>query len=142
MSDLVKGLAEHLAANGIGAWEPVGFYTDGDLGIYKRVLPTNSEAIVLSEYAVSDAAGRLTDSVRGIQIRVRRAGGHPDPTEQTGKDIFGLLHGARNLVLDGQRVVQIVRQSHTYLGQDANGNHDATHNYYLNVNIITPNRTD
>lgn len=142
MSDLVKGLASHLAAHDIGVWRPNGTYTDGELGIYKRVQPISIDAIVLSEYPVSDAGGTLTDSVRGIQIRIRRAGENPDATEQTGKDIFALLHGALDLVLDGQRVVQIVRQSHAYLGQDSGGNHEATHNYYLNVNIVTPNRTD
>ncbi len=141
MSDLTKGLAEHLAYNGIGVWKITGFYADGDLGIYKRVLPSNPDAIVLSEYAVSDEGGRLTDSVRGIQIRVRRSGRHPDPVEQTGKDIFELLHGARGLTLDGQRVIQIIRQSHAYMGQDSSGNHESVHNYYLNVNIPTPNRT-
>ncbi len=142
MSDLVKGLAAHLADNGIGAWSPTGIYPEGALGIYKRVQPVAVDAIVLSEYPVSDAGGGLTDSVRGIQVRIRRAGEHPDPTEQTGKDIFELLHDARGLVLDGHRVVQILRQSHAYLGQDSGGNHEATHNYYLNVNIRTPNRTD
>lgn len=140
MSDLAKGLAEYLPANGIGLWKPAGLYLDGELGIYKRVLPTNPDAIVLSEYAVSDAGGTLTDSVRGMQIRIRRKGRHPDLTEQTGKDIFNLLHGAEGLVLDGQKVVQILRQSMTYLGQDSNGNHEETHNYYLNVNIPTANR--
>lgn len=142
MIDLVKGLASHLADNGIGVWKPEGIYAPGELGIYKRVTPVAPDCIILSEYGVSDSGGRLTDSVRGIQVRIRRAGNHPDPLEETGEQIFALLHGARGLTLDGQNVVQIRRQSFAYLGQDTGGNHEAVHNYYVNVNIVTPWRTD
>ena len=137
---LTTGLAELLHANNIGIWSLTG-YTETQLGIYDTLDPQSAETIVLTEYPVSDAGGDLTDSVRAIQVKVKRAGQDPRPARDTSTAIFDLLHGREHFTLDGQHIIQCLRQSSAYLGFDSAG-HQWSDNYYLNLNLATANRTE
>lgn len=137
---LVSGMAELLDANSIGVWQATGIYETGVLGIYDTIDPHTPDAIVLTEYPVSDAGGALADSVRGIQIRIKTGGQDPNPTRTLGQQAFDQLHSRAGFHLDGQYVTKCERQSSAYLGYDGEG-HTESHNYYLHVTIPTPNRT-
>lgn len=137
---LISGMAELLAANGIGTWQTTGAYKKDTLGIYDTVDPHQPDSIMLTEYPVSDAGGDLADSVRGIQIRIKTAGQNPTSTRNLGQQTFDLIHAKTGFTLDGQYIIACHRQSSAYLGYDGEG-HIESHNYYLDITYPTSNRT-
>lgn len=140
-TDLLTGLAVHLAANGIGAWSPTGAYTAGQTGIVLATVPASPDSIVtITGYGVSDDPS-LSDSVQGVQFITRSAGGDPRPVDDLADSIFDLLHGATGLTLTtGVRVTQCLRRSHVSLGQDGNRRWSRSENFYLNVHRPSLNR--
>lgn len=130
-TDLLTGLAEHIAGAGIGVWRTAGAYAADETGIVLDVVPQSPDnVIVLSAYSVSDDRVHA-DSVTGVQIRTRTEGQDPRPTDDLADDIFGLLHGASGLTLGGVAVQLVYRQSWAPLGADQNQRHERSDNYYL-----------
>lgn len=140
-TDLLTGLAEHLAANAIGTWNPTGVYTSGQTGIVMRVVPQTPDAvIVLAPYSVADDP-TLSDSITGVQVRTREPGADPRPTDDLADSIFNLLHGAQGLTWGGVKVQLVTRENYTPLGQDANERHERSDNYYVHTWRPSPHRT-
>lgn len=141
-TSLITGLAELLAAGGVGVWRPTGpAYTDAEIGILMRAIPQQPDRVItLAPYPVASPVG-LADYVQGVQVRCR---GTTDPRvcEDLGDAVFDLLDSASRLTLGGVSVVQIYRQSHTSLGQDGNGRWESSSNYYVEAMRATTNRTD
>ncbi|EEP73503.1 hypothetical protein MCAG_03830 [Micromonospora sp. ATCC 39149] len=141
-SRLLTGLAEHLAAAGIGDWSPSGTYGPGDTGIVIRAVPqTPDRLITLAAYPVGSASPGVADHQLGVQIRVR-AGTDPRDCDDLADAVYELLDGATRLTLDGIAVVQIWRQSYTSLGDDSNGRWSRSENYYFDTMRPTSNNTD
>lgn len=142
-SRLLTGLAEHLAAAGIGVWRPDGPpYTADEIGIVTRAIPTSPDRIItLAPYAVGTALPGMADHTQGVQVRCR---GTQDPrvVEDIADAVFDRLDGVTRLTLGGIPVVQIYRQSYTSLGQDQNGRWESSSNYYVEAMRPTSNRTD
>jgi len=141
-SRLLTGLAEHLAANGVGAWRPNGpSYTANEVGIVIRAIPATPDRIItLAAYPVNAGLPGLADITTGVQIRCR---GTVDPrvVEDVGDAAFDLLDGATGLTWGGIPVVQVYRQSYAPLGSDGNGRWESSHNYYVDAMRPTVNRT-
>ena len=142
-TDLLTGLAAHLAAGGIGAtWNTSGAYTVLQTGIVLGNVPQSPDrVIVLTAYGVEDSPN-LSDSVLGVQIRCRWSGQDPRPVDDLSDAIFNLLHGRTALTLStGVTVVQCLRNSATTLGQDENGRWSNSSNYYATVHRPSTYRT-
>jgi hypothetical protein len=142
-SKLLTGLAEHLAANGVGVWHPDGSaYAAGETGILIRSIPPTPDRIVtLAAYPVAAGYVGLSDITVGIQVRLR-GGTDPRDCDDLADDIFDLLDSTSHLTLGGIAVVQLYRQSYASLGQDGNRRWEASHNYYADAMRPTSNRTD
>lgn len=139
-TDLLTGLAQLLAAEGIGVWNTDAAYTDAQTGILLDVMPsTPDNVIVLSGYSVSDDPVHA-DTTTGVQIRTRTGTPDPRPTDDLADSIFDLLHGAQDLTLGGVRVQQARRISWTPLGPDQTRRHERADNYYLDTWRPAPNR--
>lgn len=140
-TDLLTGLAQHLAANGIGTWSTAGTYSATQTGIVLRVVPQSPDAvIVLSDYSITDDPS-LSDTVTGVQIRTRTAGADPRSTDDLADRIFDLLHGVTGLVLGTVKTQAITRESYLPGGRDANERHERTDNYYVQTWRPSPHRT-
>ena len=142
-SDLLTGLAVHLAAAGVGTWRPTGAYTPGETGITIRGIPqTPDRLITLAPYPLDGGEHRgMADHDSALQIRVR---GTQDPRvcEDLADAVFDLLDSCGRLTLGGIPVVDMWRQSYTSLGADGNGRWERSENYYLNAMRPTANKTD
>lgn len=144
---LIVGLAEHLAAAGLGTWRPTGAYLASEIAIVDRGIPqTPDQLITLADYVVSGSArSGLADMTVGIQIRLR---GTADPrvVSDLGAEIFDLLdQSGQQTWGTAPRQVSIVdvwRQSYTSLGFDGNGRWETSHNFYVEAMRPTAHRTD
>lgn len=134
---LVTGVAELLAANGVGQWAPTGQWDGTSVWITSTDLPeTPDRVLAITPYTASADAG-LTDTVQMLQVRARG-----DRIPGTAVDIcdaaYAVLHGRRRTLLGTSPnqvlVVQITWQSAAPLGQDVNGRWGWTTNYSVNVN--------
>jgi hypothetical protein len=141
-TNLITGIAELLAAAGVGEWRPSGpAYTADEVGILMRAIPQQPDRVItLSPYPVTSPVG-MADIVQGVQVRCR---GTTDPRvcEDLADTTFDLLDSASRLTLGGVSVVQIYRQSYTSLGQDGNGRWESSSNYYVEAMRPTVNRPE
>lgn len=141
-SRLLTGLAEHLAAAGVGVWRPAGAYTAGEVGITIRSVPQSPDQVLtLAAYPIGSTLPGLADHRTAIQIRIR---GTTDPRvcDDLADAVYELLDGASRLAWGGIAVVQVWRQSYTSLGDDTNGRWERSENYYLDTMRPTNNNTD
>lgn len=134
---LLTGVAELLDVAGVGDWTAAGVSDGTGVAIVLTDLPQTPDKIIcLTHYDVL-AHPSLTDSIQGVQVRVR---GDRDP--RTSLDImdavYDALHALTHVTLgtapDDVQVGQILWQSSAALGPDANGRYERSSNYYLNVN--------
>ena len=134
-TNLLTGLAEHLAAAGVGVWHPPEAgepYAAGDVAIVLGAMPAVPErVIVLASYPVSEDVAQADVTV-GVQVRTR-AGPDPRDVQDLDDAVWEQLHGAAGLVLGGVDVVQIYRRSSASLGQarDQTARWERTSNYYI-----------
>lgn len=136
-TDLMTGVAEHLAAQGVGTWRPSGIYSASETGIIFRSVPQGPDrVVVLSPYPVEDDA-RLTDAIQGLQV-ISRATQDPREADALDDAVFNALQGLRGVVLGGVPVVLAWRQSGASLGQDGNQRWSLSSNYYLRVRRSAP----
>jgi hypothetical protein len=134
-SDLLTGIAAHLAAAGAGVWNPTGVYTAGQTGIYIAVMPpgtaTNSgfdKAIVLTDY---DTGGGNTGGDVAPRLQVRCRGIRNDPLSVVAikADVRDALEGLDAVVFGTVTVSGINHASGAPMGIDANGRHERSDNY-------------
>lgn len=143
-TNLLTGMAEHLAAAGAGTWRPDGTaYQPGETAIVLRDIPQQPDRLItLAPYVLDGTAFRgLADHQTAVQVRIR---GTQDPRicNEIGDAVFDALDSLADVVWHGIAVVQVWRQSYTSLGQDTNLRWEASHNYYLDVMRPTTYRTD
>jgi hypothetical protein len=141
-TNLLTGLAEHLAAGDVGVWRPPpGVYQPDETGIVIRAIPDKPDRLItLAAYPVDSLPG-LADITVGIQIRVR-AGRNPTDCDDLADAVYDLLDGAHSLTFDGVRVVHLYRQSHASLGTDGNSRWSRSENYYADAMRPTPGNAD
>lgn len=135
-TQLLDGLAAHIADAGLAVYRPDGVYEDDETGVIFTVVPESPDrVIVLTAYPVEDT--ELSDAVTGIQARMR-CGRDPREVDDLADDLRDLLHNAEGLVLGGVRVSLIWRQSQALLGQDAHGRIELSANYYARTTRPSP----
>lgn len=132
ISLMLLGVAQALGDAGVGAWSPSAVPSGAWPIIIDTTPPTVATSITLTEYGLG-ASPRLSDRVIGLNVRVRgdRA---PATVRDKAADIFAILQGRRTLP-NGQRITQVFWQSEVQLGPDANGRHEMSINYYVQMNI-------
>ncbi|WP_326797445.1 minor capsid protein [Streptomyces sp. NBC_01808] len=137
--DVVGGLAELLAAAGVGIYRPTGVYGPDETGITAGVMPEAPDRIVcLTPYPVDE--GDLTfDVITGMQVRIRGSGPDPRPVEDVADAVRDLLHGREGYQLGSVHVALSWRRSQAPLGQDAQGRAEIAANYYLRAVRPGPN---
>jgi len=141
-TDLLTGLAELLAAGGLGAtWNPSGGFPPLALAVVLATVPEAPERVItLTAYSVSDDPS-LSNSVVGVQVRCRWGGKDPRPVDDLQDAIYNLLHGKTNFMLGTVPVVECLRHSAIGLGQDGNLRWYNSANYYLTVHRPSTHRS-
>lgn len=138
--DLTRGLAEYLAAAGVGVVKDTG-YLDSDLALVSKVLPQQPDrAVAIFPYPLTEDFS-LSNSVTGVQFRIR---GTTDPrdVENIGDQIFNVLHGRTSFDLStGIHVVNAMFQSGAPGGLDGNSRWERLDNYYLTLHRPSQYRT-
>jgi len=131
-TDLVAGLAQHIADAGLGTYRPTGAYTAGETGIVLgTVPPVPDRVIVLTPYAATRPLG-LADTSVSVQVRVRGPAGDSRAASAVLDPVHELLDGARGLVLGGVRVVQILHASGPApIGLDSSNRPELTDNFVV-----------
>ncbi len=131
-----------LHAQGIGVWRTDGMYASDEQGITVATVPQSPPAIIcLSPYTLTDDP-TMSDSVMGLQIRVRSATADPRPALDTLDAIFDLLQGHQPVDLQGTaRLLIAERTTGTPLGEDANGRFEAADSYQLTLYRPTTHRS-
>ena len=141
-TNLLTGIAQLLAAAGLGTWRDTGVYTAAETGIVMDTVPQSPDRVItLTDYVVSDDP-TLSDSVIGVQVRTRLGGQDPRPVKDLDGAIFNVLHGLESVTLTGGvHIVSMVRRSGASLGQDANNRWMRSSNYYATVWRPSANRS-
>ena len=141
-TNLLTGVAQLLAAAGVGVWRDTGAYAATETGIVLDVIPQDPDQIItLSDYDISDDP-TLSDSVIAVQVRTRWGGQDPRPVKDLDGAIFDALHGLESVTLTGGvHVVSLVRRSGVSLGQDTNNRWMRSANYYATVWRPSTNRS-
>jgi len=150
-TDLLTGLAEHLAARGAGTWRPDGSaYTPAETAIVIGAMPPDPDRIIaLRTYTVdwtgygdADDDGRI-DVTTGLQVRTR--GRDPREVLDLADAVRDALDGLAAVRLGTVWVSQIVRRSGEELTAmttlDQGDRAERVDNYYVQASRPTPNRS-
>jgi len=151
-TDLLTGLAEHLAAHGAGTWRPDGTpYSPAETAIVLGAMPPAPDRVIaLRTYTVdwsgfgeADDDGRI-DVTTGLQVRTR---GGRDPREalDLADAVRDAIDGLAAVRLGAVWVSQIVRRSGEELTAMTSIDRQADRvervdNYYVQASRPTPNR--
>lgn len=131
--DLLDGLAQYLAAAGVGVYRADGVFAATDTAIVVGVMPSAPDRVVcLTAYPVTDDAA-LTDTTTGVQVRTR-TGPDPRTTDALDDAAFDVLQGASLLAFGAAQVRLITRVSGAPMGADAAGRIERSSNYYVRAN--------
>ena len=142
---LLDGLAEHLADNGIGVYEPPGEYATPyaptDVGIVIGTMPqAPTRAIALAQYGGPEAP--ITAGMDSPQVQIRVRGDRdPDTSRSLAQAAYDLLHGAEWLTLPTGDLIELavgVQSGPVHLGADASGRHE--HVVNVRLHVTNPNR--
>jgi hypothetical protein len=132
ISLLLAGVGQALGAAGVGAWSPSSVPAGAWPISIDTTPPTAAMSITLAEYSLG-ADPKLSDRLVGLNVRVR-GDRTPATARDKAADIYGVLQGLRTLP-NGQRITQIFWQSEAQIGPDANGRHERSINFYVQMNI-------
>lgn len=135
-SQLLRGLAHHLHAAGVGNYTPdaVAAELNGLPAITLINLPPSPDRVIcLTDYPLQ-ADPALSEVVIGVQLRIR---GTRDP--MVASDIrdaaYDALQGIRGLILStGLPLVHMYWQSEAPIGPDDLDRYERTINYYVHTN--------
>lgn len=137
--DLVTGIGQLLHAGNVGKWG--GPFIAADTAIVIDALgSTPDKGIALTVYDVENGGG--TDTVMGLQCRVRGTPGNRTTAKDILDRLFDALHGLEHTTIGGVPVVRIWWQSGAPLGTDATNRQEYTANYYIQLTRPGTNRTD
>ncbi|WP_042170089.1 minor capsid protein [Streptomyces sp. NBRC 110035] len=127
--DLLVGVAELLAAEGVGTYDPSGALPADGVGIVLGRVPDSPDRVLgLTPYPVADDDS--TDSVTGIQARMR-AGTNALDVVQLANNVFTVLHNRCSWDVRGVWVEISWRNSQAWIGQDSRGRMELVANYYV-----------
>lgn len=143
VTDMLTGVAELLAAAGVGSWNPTTVValspTVPAIGV-TATPPDAPLSITLNNYTV-DQSAKLTDRVEGLNVRIR-GDRRPNTAKHIAHQVWLALHalGRRTLgtVPDQVPVVDVFWQSEAEIGPDQNGRFERSINYYVRMNLAHP----
>lgn len=128
VSALRRGLAEYLAANGVGTWRESSPYLPDEKAITLRDLPDAPDtALAVEVYDISDDVVLPDQEVR-VQLLAR---GRGDAADDMADTAFGVLHGAHHFMAGTVKVGSARRISSAPLGADDNGREERADSYAL-----------
>ncbi|MFS0695130.1 minor capsid protein [Streptomyces nitrosporeus] len=129
-TNLVEGLADLLAASGLGTYGPPDEpYPATGTAIVLYVMPAAPDAVIcLTPYPIEDTGG--ADVVTAVQVRMRAPGADPRAVTDMADAVRDVLHGREHYRCRGVPVALSWRQSQAWLGPDATRRHEITANYY------------
>lgn len=138
---LLAAIGELLGMEGCGSWRPSGTYQSTETAITISTLPQRvDKAIALNLYPVQDEG--TTDSILGLQLRIRGAPNDPRSALTIIDQAFDALHDLRSTSLADVPVVRVWRQSGTGIGKDEKNRPEYTENYYIQLTRTGRHRTD
>ncbi|MBQ1443826.1 MAG: hypothetical protein IIZ13_08265 [Renibacterium sp.] len=138
---LLAGIGEYLDTLAIGKWNPTQPFAPADTAITLDDLPTSPDrAVSLNLYPVQDDG--TTDSVVGLQFRIRGAPNDKRSDKTILDGLFDALHDLKNTELGGIPIVRIWHQSGANLGPDEKLRQEHTANYYIQLTREGTHRTD
>lgn len=140
-TSFLQGVAELLAAEGVGVWSPTAPYSPGDVAIvFDELSDKPDRGIALGMYPVSDSGN--TDSVVAVQLYIRGTPGSRTDTKHTADAAFNVLHDKQGGTIGDTPLVRCWRNSGAPLGRDQNGRQESTDNYYFQISRSGTHRTD
>lgn len=138
-SDLLVGVAQLLASDGVATWKPSGAYAVNEVGIVIGPPSQSPPSLVaLAVYNSSDDPA-APDSTVFLQARSRAPDDDPRKADDLDDGVFNALQGLRATV-NGIRIVYGKRNSSAPIGIDGNGRQERTSNYELMVHRPSPHR--
>jgi hypothetical protein len=140
-NDLLTGMAQAMAADGIGTFGPGHPTTSTACAITLGTAADEPiKAVALFAYSPVDDV-MLANTMQPVQIRIR---GTVDATscDTIGDAIFDLFHGVTGLVFGTVHTSLIARNSVIPLGRDDHDRWMSSHNYYVHANRPTASRPD
>lgn len=138
-SNLAHGLAEHLAAAGVGIYRENGAYSSDETGIVIGSPPASPPRVVaLSPYPLSSSLD--ADAVVGLQVRARSSGADPREALDLADATFDALAGLANVDMAGAWVHLIERTGGGAMGRDDNGRYEHATTYQLTAHHPTTHR--
>jgi hypothetical protein len=147
-SDLLIGLAERLAAQGVGAWNPAGVYAAGQAGIYIAVMPPGNEAdsgrdraIVLTDYD-PNGGNSSGDVAPRVQVRCRGLRNDPFSAIDLAAAVRDAIDGLAHVTFGSVEVSGVNHISGVPMGIDGNHRHERSDNYDIQARRVTALRTE
>jgi hypothetical protein len=147
-SDLVTGLAEHLAAQGVGTFNPTGVYTSGQTGIYFAVMPPGDpassgwdRAIILTDYD-PNGGNSSGDVASRVQVRCRGLRNDPFSAVNIAAAVRDAIDGLEHVTFGSVEVSGINHISGVPMGVDKNDRHERSDNYDIQARRVTALRTE
>lgn len=139
MADLLDGIARHLDALGLLAYDP-----DGVTGnAFIETTPSRPDAAVtLTLYGGPESDSRLGWDEVSVQVRTR-GGTDPRPSRQKCAAIRDELHGLGPLTLPDGTFLQLslaIQAAPAYMGQDDSGRHEHVCNFRMGVRNASKHR--
>lgn len=147
-SDLLVGIAGHLAAQGVGTFNPAGVYASGQVGIYYAVMPPGDptsngwdQAIVLTDYD-PNGGNSAGDVAPRVQIRCRGLRNDPMSAIDLAAAVRDALDGLAHVTFGSVEVSGINHISGVPMGIDGNNRHERSDNYDIQARRVTALRTE
>lgn len=140
-TEFLTAIATLLDSAGVGTFKTSGTYTSAETAITFDQLPTDPDrAIAINLYPVTDSGN--TDSVQGIQFRIRGPRNDRRFVKDTTDQIFDALHDLKHTTWGNTPVVRVYRNSGANLPFDSNNRQEATQNYYAQISRSGTHRKD
>jgi hypothetical protein len=141
-TDLLVGVAQQIAAAGLGVYNPTGVYASTDTAIvFKNVPISPDRCIVLNVYGTGAPEDPQTAvSQLGLQVRCRGLANPVMDVNDLADSIFLLLQGQKHQQYGTVHANQIRRNSSVPIGQDSNKRQEHADNYYVDCDM--PNGTN
>ncbi|MGO4298469.1 minor capsid protein [Glutamicibacter sp. MCAF14] len=140
-TDFMTAIATLLHDLGIGTFRTSGTYTSTETAIsFDQLPPDPDRAIAIALYPVADEG--TTDSIQGIQFRIRGPRNDRRFVKDTTDRIFDAFHDLKHTTWGTTPVVRVYRNSGANLPADANNRQEATQNYYAQITRSGTHRKD
>lgn len=129
-SDALRGVAQHLAAAGLGAWSTTIAYGPNDTAVVLKDLPDKPDrALAVVVYGLDLD---VIDPAIGVRVQVTsRAPGPADAVDILGDSVIAVMHSLHRAAWGDLWVSRCVHVSTAPLGADEAGRHERSDNFRI-----------